>query len=367
MVFKVSERLFCVLFTAEIVVKLYVSRSTFFQQDDWHWHLFDVVVVGMQLLDVLLETILDQVARSGASAAGEDDWRANISIVRVLRILRLVRILRVLRTLRSISELRTIIVSIFGTLRTLLWTLLLLLLIMFMIAVTITQVVTYHLLQETDELRRDDLQRYYGNLGGSILVLFQAITGGIDWRVMLLPLTDYISVWLVFPVCFYIGFGIFALMNIVTGVFVESALESAQREKERFLLHTVRALFQCTDEDHSGEISWSEFQAKLDHPAMHLYFKTIDLDIEEAEDLFRLIDIDDSGSIDPEEFVNGCIRLQGPAKAIDLATLMHEFKRSQKWHARRLRRLSSAVAPLSKVAVSGGSMGVLPPATQVFV
>lgn len=31
-----------------------------------------------------------------------------------------------------------------------------------------------------------------------------------------------------------------------------------------------------------------------------------------------------------QEFVNGCIRLQGPAKAIDLATLMHEYRRRER-------------------------------------
>merc|ERR1712129_247437 len=90
-------------------------------------------------------------------------------------------------------------------------------------------------------------------------------------------------------------------------------------------------------------------------PAMHLYFETIDLDLREAEDLFHLIDIDNSGSIDPEEFVNGCIRLQGPAKAIDLATLMSEFHRSSHkttLRSRRIVRLLSKALPQPAAAAS---------------
>lgn len=90
-----------------------------------------------------------------------------------------------------------------------------------------------------------------------------------------------------------------------TGVFVESAVESAKKEHERFLLHTVQKLFNTTDDDKSGEITWQEFQNKLDHPDMRTYFKSIDLDLDEAQDLFKLIDIDDSGTIDPEAILGG--------------------------------------------------------------
>merc|ERR1712187_597276 len=46
----------------------------------------------------------------------------------------------------------------------------------------------------------------------------------------------------------------------------------------------------------------------------------------EASGVFRLLDVDESGTIDLEEFLNGCLGLHGPAKAIDLATLMWEVR-----------------------------------------
>merc|ERR1711879_35733 len=100
----------------------------------------------------------------------------------------------------------------------------------------------------------------------------------------------------------------------------------------------------------------------LNSPSMHMYFKTIDVDIQEAGDLFRLIDIDESGSIDPEEFVNGCIRLQGPAKAIDLAMLMHEFKRADRLQRRGYRRMAQAAA---QVLQKGTSHASLVPPTRI--
>jgi len=39
-----------------------------------------------------------------------------------------------------------------------------------------------------------------------------------------------------------------------------------------------------------------------------------------------MLDLDDSGEVDMEEFVSGCLRLKGNAKSIDIHTLMFEIK-----------------------------------------
>jgi len=67
---------------------------------------------------------------------------------------------------------------------------------------------------------------------------------------------------------------------------------------------------------------------------MREYFKAIDVDPSEAKGLFRLLDIDSSDALDAEEFLGGCLRLRGPAKALDVALLMHEVKNlNQRFHA----------------------------------
>merc|ERR1712050_414496 len=95
----------------------------------------------------------------------------------------------------------------------------------------------------------------------------------------------------------------------------------------------MRKVFADCNKSSSGGISWEEFEQQCNTPGMQMFFKAVDLNQEEAKDLFRLLDIDDSGTLDPEEFVNGCLRLQGPAKAIDLASFMHAYKQlSRTWH-----------------------------------
>merc|ERR1719284_1939562 len=78
-----------------------------------------------------------------------------------------------------------------------------------------------------------------------------------------------------------------------------------------------------------GILTWEDFEDSLDDPAIQLYFKAVDLDIAEARNLFLLLDSDGSGAVETGEFVTGCLRLKGDAKAIDLATLMYDTRRWQ--------------------------------------
>merc|ERR1712217_886088 len=79
-----------------------------------------------------------------------------------------------------------------------------------------------------------------------------------------------------------------------------------------------------TELDSKGEITWESFQAKLQSKEFHDMFKVLNVDPADAESLFRLVDVDGSGTVSPRELVEGWIRLKGNAKSLDLATLMQE-------------------------------------------
>eukprot|EP00413_Alexandrium_margalefii_P030028 CAMPEP_0204556198 /NCGR_PEP_ID=MMETSP0661-20131031/29422_1 /ASSEMBLY_ACC=CAM_ASM_000606 /TAXON_ID=109239 /ORGANISM="Alexandrium margalefi, Strain AMGDE01CS-322" /LENGTH=59 /DNA_ID=CAMNT_0051563305 /DNA_START=56 /DNA_END=231 /DNA_ORIENTATION=+ len=59
-----------------------------------------------------------------------------------------------------------------------------------------------------------------------MFTLFQAITGGISWHEPVETLGQ-VSVMLVWLFTAYLSFTYFAVMNVVTGVFCNSAIESA--------------------------------------------------------------------------------------------------------------------------------------------
>merc|ERR1712232_557083 len=87
-----------------------------------------------------------------------------------------------------------------------------------------------------------------------------------------------------------------------------------------------------------------EFQLAFSKPYMQEYLKAIDVNPDEAETLFKVLDLDGSGHIDYDEFVHGCLRLKGNAKAIDFFTLQHD----QKLWMRQANQMSQMLDDLQK-------------------
>merc|ERR1711972_258170 len=162
---------------------------------------------------------------------------------------------------------------------------------------------------------------------------------GIEWRNLAIPLMKTISPAMAVVFCLYIVFTTLALMNIVTGVFVETALNRAREDREVYMINHLRDLFRTLDENSNGVVSWDELRANLNNPKLVPIFKELDIDPSEAKGLFKLLDRDGSGSIDADEFLSGCLSLRGPAKALDLQLVLFELME----HRRNLQRLSGVL------------------------
>eukprot|EP00927_Polykrikos_kofoidii_P076019 TRINITY_DN7264_c0_g1_i1.p1 TRINITY_DN7264_c0_g1~~TRINITY_DN7264_c0_g1_i1.p1 ORF type:complete len:855 (+),score=175.18 TRINITY_DN7264_c0_g1_i1:132-2696(+) len=328
------EIAFCIFFSLEIAVRFYVLGWSFFTAVSVRaWNCFDAAVAASQVVSVLANLLSMQP--SGKS----------LSFMRALRIVRIIRVTRLVRVLRFIEELRTIVSSIAGSMRSLGWTLILLFLMIYTVAICLTQLVLdYQMSQKEAELAVDpNLLYWYGSLMRTILTLFECIASGVSWDEVVQPLIDKISPVVGLLFCFYISFSVFAMMNVVTGVFVEKAMQHAQEDKEEYLATHISEAFKRADTDDSGEVTWEEFEGRLQAEEMQEYFKAIDVDISEAKGLFKLIDADGSGSIDAVEFVSGCMRLRGPAKALELALLLHETNRMHEWLTDKILKLESMV------------------------
>eukprot|EP00746_Dinoflagellata_sp_MGD_P007807 gnl/MRDRNA2_/MRDRNA2_115532_c0_seq1.p1 gnl/MRDRNA2_/MRDRNA2_115532_c0~~gnl/MRDRNA2_/MRDRNA2_115532_c0_seq1.p1 ORF type:complete len:662 (-),score=121.10 gnl/MRDRNA2_/MRDRNA2_115532_c0_seq1:22-2007(-) len=325
--FRILELMFCVIFTCELALKIYVDRKQFIFTNDWAWNFFDVVVVGLGLMDQITSLV------TSGSELGP-----NLSVVRVLRVIRLIRIVRVVRVLRFFRELRMMLYSVVSCLKSLVWAVLLVFMMIYIVGIFILQLVTQHRegLSDQDE-EPEELVAYYSSIGKSMLTLYMAISGGIDWGDVTEPLAQHISPAFYPFFALYIAFAVLALLNVITGVFVEKALASAlddrdaviseQLAREESYANEVRRCFHEADEDGSGTITWKEFEVHLNDPRVQAYFKTLDIDASEVHGLFKLLDMNEVGEVGTDDFVMGCMRLKGQARSVDLATLMYENKR----------------------------------------
>ncbi|CAJ1331417.1 unnamed protein product [Effrenium voratum] len=264
---------------------------------------------------------------------------SGFKVFRVIRITRIIKTARLVRIFRFVIALRTLVTSIFHTLKALFWALALLVLIVYVFAVLFTQIVhDYHLDHDGAQHRMNEAEqlasaRYFGSLPNTMLSLFMSIAGGVSWEAILRPLIAIDMLWAFFYL-FYISFTYFAVLNVVTGVFCQSAIENAQKDHAAMVqsilenkaqhMDKVKALFSKLGADDTGLITFDMLEAKFDTPAVSEYFESLGLDVSDAWSFFKLLDMDGGGAVEIEEFLMGCLRLRGQARAMDIAKLIFD-------------------------------------------
>lgn len=308
---------FLCFFLFEIIIRIVVERQDFIFGHNRHWNIFDFFVSFISLIEVLI---------SSAS---------NTRAVRVLRILRIIRVARFLRVLRFFHELRAMVMGILHSFGTLIWVLVLLCMNMFLFAVYVTQIAAYERIEMNNAVDKDEeldaaLEENFGELTSSMYSLYKAVTGGDDWGGFA-DLLFEVNIFTGLLFCFYVAFTTFAVLNVVTGVFIGNAFKlieddtdltiMEQTETRRTAISDVKAIFRRTDSDRSGAISREEFSSHVKNPCVQAYFRQLGLDIEQKRNwdgMFDLLDFDNNQEIDIDEFVSGCLHMRGPARSIDL-------------------------------------------------
>mmetsp|Transcript_10883 Transcript_10883/g.26083 ORF Transcript_10883/g.26083 Transcript_10883/m.26083 type:complete len:613 (+) Transcript_10883:3-1841(+) len=348
---RVLQYLCTSLFLTELILRVSAAGCQVFWSEDWAWMFLDVLIVTLSLWEIVVDIA------EAYEEQGLDEGVSGISSLKAFRIIRLTRILKtaqLMRVFRFVMALRTLVQSVLHTMKALLWALLLLLLIVYVFAVLFTQAMhDYRMDPEIPEPKLpEDVEfyanRYFSSLVEGMLCLFMSIAGGVSWEQVILPLT-YVS-WL-WVGCFimYISFTYFAVLNVVTAVFCQSAIESAQNDHATVVqnmldnkeshLKKLRALFSKFDIQQNGGITYGMFEEKMNSPAVREYFETLGLDVWDPWSFFKLLDEDGGGLVEIEEFFMGCLRFSGQARAMDVGKIIQD----QAWIIRNQGRFHSYV------------------------
>lgn len=301
--FTVGLDFFCaVFFTAELMLRISAHGLSFFRIKTWRWNVFDTAILFFQwmYLAVLFFPRLEMPIQMA-----------------VVRMLRFVRIVRIFRLVRFLSELQLIVKSIRATVTGVAWALLLLMVIVYVCSVLFLQAVSVHHSAEV----HPHIERWFGGLFRTMLTLIECIFGGVGWDEVINPLVSNISPLLGVAFVIYVSVSICALLNLVTGLFVEKVTQTVRTGRDNDLARHICELFiKDIDEDH--ELGWEEFAEKMKGRAMQDFFKAIEVDPSDAKDFFAMLDTNNSGTVNAEEIVNGCLRLRGQAKSLDMAILI---------------------------------------------
>merc|ERR1712046_19228 len=152
--------------------------------------------------------------------------------------------------------------------------------------------------------------------------------------------TICICLWL-----FFVAFSHIALMNILTGIFVENAMKLAEPDRQAIYLEMqrervkqekeLRDIISKMDVNEDGTISHYELDNELSHPKSRLrtYLGTLGLEEVDVARFYRMlqsVDIDRDQGKDQEvevaHFVSACIRLRADPHSLDMQAMKNELR-----------------------------------------
>jgi hypothetical protein len=222
---------------------------------------------------------------------------------------------------------------------------------MFIVGVFLLQSVTDHFIEQGTYADSDGdsvaLRRHFSSLGQTVLSLWQSLSGGVDWSEVADPLISEVQPLLGIAFASFIAFALLALMNVVTGVFVQTALLTAEHEEENFLTDQIIQLFhKCRSDDYWGYINQEDLEQRLADPDMVNEWKNINVSADEAKYVFALLDVEESGEVQFEEFLSACLRLKGTAKSLDMMIQLQESRHAKKDLEDMMRGIQDDVAKM---------------------
>lgn len=219
--FIVAEHIFNSIFVLEMLTRISHIGCEYFTSFKY---LFDCSLVVSGSLDLW---ILPALSGGGNSGVGH-----SFSVMRLLRILRLMRVLRVIRLFRMFGQLLLIITAFGKSLQVVLLLSILVVIMIYALAIVATQLIGHKSEEWGDS--KEDLEYYFGDIGGSMKTIF-CIMFGSSWEPLLELLTK------VYPTGFVLG--LFASFMVVTvslaaliiGLISESLIIAQQEFKQRKL------------------------------------------------------------------------------------------------------------------------------------
>lgn len=311
------------VFTVELFLRLWVHRFTFFTDSHERlWNIYDCFLITASWVGFLIHSMSE----------------ASAFFFKAGRVIRMFRVIRVVRTVRFLSQLRVMLVMIMGTLQSLFWVMLILVGLLYCVSIILTQGATDYLNPSDNQVPADyeAVSFMFGSLFQTMYTLFQCMSGGVNWGQASYLMRGPGWAMEVIVVAF-VFFTIFAVVNIVNGVFVDGAIQLAKqdrmlfvekqrledRAKEAQLLHLLNAM----DENHDNIITFQEFSDSLERQEIIDYFSALHVDIEDAKQFFPLLDLDGCGQVDLFQFVTGMEKLRGEARSADIHIVLHQNKK----------------------------------------
>ncbi|CAJ1405019.1 unnamed protein product [Effrenium voratum] len=289
------------LYCAELVCTFYVSGCQVLRE----W---------LGVVDLLI--VLCGLAEELVAALVEQDIGLPLGLLRVFRLVRIARTIRLLKRLRMLRELYKLVVMMATVCRTLMWSFLLCFIVMTAFAMMMVEFVNPVVQELTSAGAFEDcptcLQSTNSVMDANLL-LFQTVVAGDSWGKVAVPVIRSSPATAVIFVGSLLTL-VFGVLNLIVAVVVDTFADARLHDVEALaeeLEHDLQndreqleELFQRIDKEGTGELTLDELMAGARNDAVfQSRLKVMDIDESDLHQLFHMIDIDQSGTLQVSEFI----------------------------------------------------------------
>eukprot|EP00435_Cladocopium_sp_Y103_P025238 s3153_g6.t1 len=306
-----------IFFFLEVATRVVVLRWVFFKL--WvNW--LDLIVVSLAL---------------GVDIIGGLNAGFNVGVVRLLRLAKIARALRVVRMRRALESLSLLLRCVQSSLQVLFWSLGLLGVIQCIAGMVIGQLLVPYMRDTSYDVEgRHEVYKYFGTFSRTFLTMFEVLFA--NWAIPARICVENVGEVFIYVFIFYRCFVGYAVLNVVSAVFVQQTMKVAQQDQEYMMnlkqkqaeayAQKLKRFFMTLDASGDGLVSWEEFSVLLHDPQLQIWMSTLDLETHDLVQLFQMID-DGDGEISVEEFIDGATRLRGMARSLDVAQVLTGIKK----------------------------------------
>ncbi|CAD7963255.1 unnamed protein product [Amoebophrya sp. A25] len=221
----------------------------------------------------------------------------------------------------------------------------------------LTRIVGHQCCGENDFFTDTEVKRYFGTLFSSFFTLFQVMTLE-QWSVVARVVMDDAPAMGVFFVIFIL-FTNMAIFNLVTAIIVDNVVdvsremqdeerEALEQEKRR-QMERMRRMLHVLDADGDGYLTRKELDAIDPSNAKMRKAREIAND-----DLFSMLDIEDSGEVLIDEFVLAAVKLTEPLTSKQILGLECDLLRVSKQIGKLQSQIEKQNKVISQFMMSGG-------------
>jgi hypothetical protein len=258
-VYNIMEHCFLSIYCGELMMRFFCMGKGCLKSG---WVVFDLVLVGMGTISSWVIEPIILFAMSNEDGANE-----TLAPLMVLRVMRLLRLARSVRLLVQFKTLWMLVRGLLTSASTMFYTFMLMLLILYVFACVGIEIITKDQDIRSDEELGPLVDYYFSSVSRIMLTLVQFVT--LDSIALVYtPLIHWSPFVLGFYFIFFIIVVSISLMNLVTAVIVEGAIEQGKQDREvqkayekqkiANLIPTIRRLFNELDTDGSGGLSLDE-------------------------------------------------------------------------------------------------------------